>query len=213
MNPLSPARAARFITLEGIEGAGKSTAAPKLAAWLQQRGISVDVTREPGGTPLAEKLRGLLLERDSEGITPATETLLMFAARAAHVANRIRPQLAAGRWVLCDRFTDATRAYQGAGRGQDRAWIDQLEAQLLDGLKPDRTLLFDLPVAEGLARAQRRAGDTDRFESERHEFFERARAEYLAIARREPQRVRVLDARLPPEALLQAAQRALEDLL
>lgn len=213
MNDAIAARRGRFVTLEGIEGAGKSTAAGRLAAWLQQKGIVVELTREPGGTPLAEKLRVLLLERGEETITPQNETLLMFAARSLHVANRIEPALAAGRWVLCDRFTDATRAYQGGGRGLDLAWIDALNRQLLGELVPDRTLLFDLPVSDGLARARARTRTPDRFESERVEFFERVRAAYLAIAAREPERVRVLDARMPPGQLLSVAEQALEDLL
>ncbi|HTP38231.1 MAG TPA: dTMP kinase [Steroidobacteraceae bacterium] len=202
----------RFITLEGVEGAGKSTVISALEGWLRAQGRRVQRTREPGGTPLAEQLRELLLQRGSEQINPAAETLLMFAARAVHVDTLIRPAVQAGAWVLCDRFTDATRAYQGAGRGLERAWIDDLEQRVLGGLRPDRTLLFDLPVALGLARAAARAARPDRFESERVEFFERVRACYLALAADEPQRFRVLDAARPLPEVIAAAQQALADL-
>lgn len=202
-----------FITLEGGEGAGKSTLANGLAAALEARGVSVVSTREPGGTPLAERVRAVVLERGEETIDLAAETLLMFAARSIHLANRIRPALAAGQWVICDRFTDATYAYQGAGRGVPETLIDTLATTVQQGLWPDRTLLLDLPVEEGLARARRRGGDVDRFESERLAFFTRVREAYLRRAAAEPKRFRVLDARLPPPALLQAALDALKDWL
>jgi dTMP kinase len=186
----------RFITLEGIEGAGKSTVAKFVREWLQERGVRVCLTREPGGTPLAERVRGLVLDRQGEAITPVTETLLMFAARGLHVENLIRPALERGEWVICDRFTDATRAYQGAGRGVSSEWIEQLAAQVQRGLKPDCTLLLDLPVTTGLERVRQRSGaaPTDRFEEEPAKFFERVREAYLGLARAEPQRIRIVNA-------------------
>ena len=203
----------RFITLEGGEGAGKSTLAAGLAAELRRRGLRVDATREPGGTPLAERVRALVLERGEEPIDLTAETLLMFAARSIHLRNRIRPALAAGNWVLCDRFTDATYAYQGAGRGVATSLIDVLAGAVQQGLQPDRTLLLDLPVATGLARARARGATADRFESEREAFFTRVREAYLQRAVAEPQRFRVLDATLAPPALLQSALAALADWL
>ncbi|MDE2252601.1 MAG: dTMP kinase, partial [Gammaproteobacteria bacterium] len=176
----------RFITLEGIEGAGKSTVARALRAELEARGIEALLTREPGGTPLAESLRLLLLRRDGEVLNPVAETLLMFAARAVHLDNAIRPALAAGRWVICDRYTDASYAYQGGGRAVSAALIDQLAAAVHADFWPDRTLLLDLPVDAGLARARARPAAPDRFESEQRAFFERVRAAYLQRAAREP---------------------------
>jgi dTMP kinase len=188
----------RFITLEGIEGAGKSTVARLVCAWLERAGLRVHATREPGGTPLAERVRRIALEHGDEPLTPVTETLLMFAARALHVEGVIRPALASGAWVICDRFTDATRAYQGSGRGVDAALIETLARAVHGDLVPDCTLLLDLPVATGLARARARAGaHTDRFEAETGAFFERVRAGYLALARAEPRRFRVIDAAAP----------------
>jgi dTMP kinase len=203
----------RFITLEGIEGAGKSTVATALAAALRTHGVTVVATREPGGTPLAERLREVVLQRGAERISPEAETLLMFAARAVHVENLIRPALARGEWVICDRYTDATRAYQGGGRGVSAAFIETLSREVLGGFTPDLTLLLDLPVMTGLERAhaRRRAagdGDVDRFESETVAFFERVRARYLEIATAEPARVRVLDATRSAAALAQDAVAA-----
>jgi dTMP kinase len=182
----------RFITLEGVEGAGKSTSLAFIEALLRDAGLPLLVTREPGGTELGEAIRGLLLH-DHDAMTADTELLLMFAARAEHIARRIRPALDAGGWVLCDRFTDATYAYQGGGRGIPDARIAVLEDWVQGGLRPDLTLLFDIPVEAGLARAGGRARP-DRFEREALAFFERVRAHYLAAARREPQRFRVIDA-------------------
>jgi dTMP kinase len=206
--------AGRFITLEGIEGAGKSTAARFVREWLSARGLTVCLTREPGGTPLAERVRQLVLDRQGEAITPVTETLLMFAARGLHVQNLIRPALARGEWVVCDRFTDATRAYQGAGRGVNLALIDQLASAVQEGLQPDCTLLLDLPVAAGLERVRMRSGSvpSDRFEEEPAQFFERVRAAYLDIARAAPARVRIIDASRPLEAVQEQIARALEAL-
>jgi len=187
--------AARFITLEGIEGAGKSTVARMMGEWLTRHSVPVRLTREPGGTPLAERVRQIVLERGSEHLSPVTETLLMFAARGIHLENLIRPALGRGEWVVCDRFTDATRAYQGSGRGVDAKWIEALGTAVHGGLQPDCTLLLDLPVAVGLARARGRSGSSaDRFEAEVAAFFERVRAGYLEQAAREPRRIRVIDA-------------------
>jgi dTMP kinase len=190
----------KFITLEGIEGAGKSTIARFVCESLRARGLSVLATREPGGTPLAERVRQIVLERGTESLAPVTETLLMFAARALHVDNVIRPALARGEWIVCDRFTDATRAYQGSARGVQGALIEQLAQAVHGDLAPDLTLLLDLPVAAGLARARARtAAASDRFEAETVTFFEKVRAGYLAIARGEPARVKVIDAAAPLE--------------
>jgi dTMP kinase len=205
--------AMRFITLEGTEGAGKSTVARALEAELQRRGHEVLLTREPGGTPLAEALRGLLLSRGAERISAQAETLLMFAARAVHVDNAIRPALAAGHWVICDRFTDATYAYQGSGRAVSATLIDQLAAAVHADLWPVRTLLLDLPVTAGLERARARSGSPDRFESEHQEFFERVRENYLRRAALDPLRFRVIDARPDPAQVAAAALAAIADLL
>jgi dTMP kinase len=203
----------RFITLEGIEGAGKSTVAQLVSEWLASRGITARVTREPGGTPLAERVRRIVLERGPEIIAPRAETLLMFAARSIHVENLIRPALARGEWILCDRFTDATRAYQGYGRGMDSAWIEQLATAIHGDLQPDCTLLLDLPVEVGLERARGRSGvAADRFEAEAVEFFERVRQGYLLIARQEPKRVRVIDAAAALASVTDQVTRALESL-
>jgi dTMP kinase len=204
--------AGRFITLEGIEGAGKSTVARYIMEWLQARGVPAVLTREPGGTPLAEQVRELVLTPAAEPMPPAAELLLMFAARSIHLVNLIRPALARGEWVICDRFTDATRAYQGAGRGLDAASIESLAALVHADLLPDLTLLLDLPVAVGLARAQARRGQVDRFEQERGPFFERVRAAYLQLARAEARRFCVVDAErdLPQvQATVAAALEAL----
>ncbi len=190
--------AGRFVTLEGIEGAGKSTIARYVGEWLAAEGAAVRLTREPGGTPLAERVRQIVLERGVEPLSAVTETLLMFAARALHVENVIFPALRQGQWVVCDRFTDATRAYQGSGRGVDAALIDALAQAVHSQLTPDCTLLLDLPVAAGLSRARARgAGGADRFEAETVDFFERVRAGYLALAHREPGRIHVIDATAP----------------
>lgn len=181
-----------FITLEGGEGAGKTTSIAFVRKFLEQAGKKVLVTREPGGTPLGEKIRALLLE-GREGMHDETELLLMFAARAEHLARVVQPALAGGSVVVCDRFTDATYAYQGGGRGVAQTRIAALEEWVQQGLRPDLTLLLDIPVDQGLKRAGQRSAP-DRFEREAHEFFERVRQAYLAIAAREPQRVKVIDA-------------------
>jgi dTMP kinase len=179
----------RFVTFEGIDGAGKSTQIAFVEQWLRGRGVDVLLTREPGGTPIGEALRELILHRPMQ---PRTETLLMFAARCEHVLEVIEPALAAGGWVLCDRFTDATYAYQSGGRGIAEADVAALEAWVHPNLQPDLTLLFDLEpaiAAERLARAQR----SDRFEAEQRDFFGRVRAHYLARARAQPRRFFVVD--------------------
>ncbi|MBL8258990.1 MAG: dTMP kinase [Candidatus Competibacteraceae bacterium] len=187
----------RLIVVDGIEGGGKTTHLAFIRACLERDGRSVIATREPGGTALGEAVRELLLGHRGEGMAPSTETLLMFAARAEHLERVIRPALASGQWVLCDRFTDATYAYQGGGRGLSPDKIALLETWVQEGLQPDLTLLFDLPVALGLARAGRR-GAADRFERERQAFFERARSVYLERARRWPERYRIVDASRAP---------------
>lgn len=202
----------QFITLEGIEGAGKSSLQQALAQALTAGGRTMCTTREPGGTPLAEEIRTVTLARRQDGMPPATELLLMFAARAAHVAQKIEPALARGEWVLCDRFTDASRAYQGGGRGFDAAIIEQLAGIAHPGLEPDRTLLLDIAPEQGLARARARGEGGDRFEDERLAFFTRVRQRYLELAAAEPQRICVLDAAAPPAQVLQQALQALEDL-
>ncbi len=186
----------RLITLEGLEGVGKSTNMDFIQRKLQDAGIDVDVTREPGGTPLAEKIRELVLDTADESLPDLCELLLIFAARSAHLENRIRPALDHGRWVLCDRFTDATYAYQGGGRGLPIELIASLEDWIQSGLRPDLTILLDTPVEIGLQRIRERGG-TDRFESQRLEFFQRAREVYLSRAQQEPDRCVVVDASRP----------------
>ncbi|KIP88069.1 MULTISPECIES: dTMP kinase [Pseudomonas] len=197
-----------FITLEGPEGAGKSTNREYLAALLREQGVDVLLTREPGGTPLAERVRELLLAPSDERMASDTELLLVFAARAQHLAQVIVPALQRGAVVLCDRFTDATYAYQGGGRGLDVQRIAQLENFVQGALRPDLTLVFDLPVEVGLARAAAR-GRLDRFEQEGRDFFEAVRSTYLQRARAEPARYRILDA----AQSLEAVQRDLDALL
>ena len=188
--------APRFLTLEGIEGVGKSTQVAQLSRALNERGIAHVVTREPGGTPLAERIRDIVLASHDEAVPPMAELLLMFAARAVHLSNHVEPNLRAGRWVLCDRFIDATYAYQGGGRHLSLDDIRRLETMVLGARRPDLTVLLDAPVPQALQRArQRNAGAAaDRFESERTEFFERVRAAYLARALAEPQRIETVDA-------------------
>ncbi len=183
-----------FITMEGIEGVGKSTNLEFVRQYLCEHGEQVVITREPGGTEMGEKIRGLLLDHRNQKMADDTELLLMFAARAQHIAEVIEPALAAGKWVLCDRFTDATYAYQGGGRGIDIERIAQLEQWVQGALRPNITLLLDAPVAVGLARAAKRKQEPDRFEREKQDFFERIRAAYLALAAQHPNRYRVIDA-------------------
>jgi dTMP kinase len=192
MNTASP----RFLTVEGIEGVGKSTQVARLSQALSERGIAHVVTREPGGTPLAERIRDIVLNSRDEAVPPMAELLLMFAARAVHLSNHVEPNLRAGRWVVCDRFIDATYAYQGGGRHLSLDDIRRLETMVLGVRRPDLTVLLDAPVPQALQRArQRNAGAAaDRFESERAEFFERVRAAYLARAAAEPMRIETVDA-------------------
>lgn len=191
-----------FITIEGSEGAGKTTQLTFMRDFLERAGYPVTLTREPGGTLLGEELRALLLGHRNDGMALKTETLLMFAARAEHLERVIRPALAAGHWVLCDRFTDATYAYQGGGRGLPMAQIAVLEDWVQGDLRPDLTLLLDLPVAVGRARAGKRS-PADRFERETVEFFERVRVAYRDRAQQHPDRYRIVDA-APPIAIVRA---------
>lgn len=186
----------RFITFEGMDGAGKSTQIARTADWLRARGHAVLLTREPGGTPLGESLRALLLH---QAMHPDTEALLMFAARREHLAQVIEPALTRGEWVLCDRFTDASFAYQGGGRGLDKVRLEALEAWVQRGLQPGLTLLFDLPCEVAAQRLAASGGDPDRFEREQSDFFNRVRAAYLARAKADPRRMQVLDAARTPE--------------
>lgn len=198
-------KAGCFISFEGIDGAGKSTHVAACVDWLKARGLPVVLTREPGGSPLAEKLRALLLH---EEMSPVAESLLAFAAREDHVRTVIRPALAAGQWVVCDRFTDSTFAYQGGGAGVDCAWLASLQDQVHPGLQPARTYLFDLPpeVAEARRAAVREA---DRFEAKDTDYFGRVRGAYQARVAEEPARFLVLDARLSVETI---RQQLLDDL-
>lgn len=199
----------RFLTVEGIEGVGKSTQVARLSRALSERGIAHVVTREPGGTPLAEKIRDIVLHSRDEAVPPMAELLLMFAARAVHLSNHVEPNLRAGRWVVCDRFIDATYAYQGGGRHLSHDNIRQLEAMVLGARRPDLTVLLDTPVPQALHRAQQRnaGAAADRFESERTEFFERVRAAYLARAAAEPRRIETVDA---AQSVDEVAARILE---
>jgi len=190
----------RFITIEGGEGVGKTTNLDLVERLIRDSGHALVRTREPGGTPLAERIRELLLDPAHAGMADDCELLLVFAARAEHLARVIRPALEAGQWVLCDRFTDATYAYQGYGRGLSLERIAELERMVQGGLRPDLTLLLDVPVETGLARASAR-GELDRFEQEQQAFFERVREGYLARAAAEPERFRVIDAGQPLEAV------------
>jgi dTMP kinase len=193
------------LTVEGIEGVGKTTQMGRISTMLAERGIAHVVTREPGGTPLAEEIRDLVLKAREEALSDAAELLLMFAARSVHLRNLIEPNLSLGRWVLCDRFTDATYAYQGAGRGLEESSIRQLELLVQGTRRPDLTLLLDVPVQLGLQRARERNAAAgighadDRFEAQRQEFFERVRAAYLARAAAEPGRIEIIDARRPAD--------------
>lgn len=192
-------RQSRFITLEGGEGAGKSTVLAALREALAATGEEVVSTREPGGTPLAEQIRGLLLDTHHEPPTTDTELLLVFAARAQHVCETIVPALQRGAWVISDRFTDASYAYQGSARGGDVQFIAELERRVV-GIAPALTLLLDVPVSIGLQRARGR-GASDRIEGEREDFFERVRSGYLARASAQPERFRVIDATQPADVV------------
>jgi len=198
----------RLITLEGGEGAGKTSAIAAIRDRLQAAGHDVVLTREPGGTPLAERIRELLLGAQDEPLAAETELLLMFASRAQHVRQVVRPALRRGAFVISDRFTDSSYAYQGAGRGLDPEWIAALERRAV-GLVPGLTLLLDLDVREGRARTAGRDLWPDRIESEQDDFFERVRAGFRARAAGEPQRFRVIDAALPPAGVAAAVDAAI----
>jgi dTMP kinase len=201
-----------FITVEGGEGVGKSTNIDFISAQLRDSDIDLLVTREPGGTALGESLRGLLLDVRDEPVSAMAELLLIFAARAQHLSEVIEPALAKGQWVLCDRFTDATYAYQSGGRGLDPAHIRSLETLVQDGLRPDCTLLLDAPVGVGMERARGR-GELDRFEQEEADFFERVRATYLQLAAEGSGRYRLIDASRPLAAVQEELSRVVRDLL
>jgi dTMP kinase len=207
---LDPVARGRFITLEGGEGAGKSTQLKRLAARLQAEGREVVATREPGGSPGAESIRELVLKGAADRWSPVTETLLMYAARRDHIERVIAPALERGAWVVCDRFADSTRAYQGAAGGTDPELISALERHILGEVRPDLTLVFDLPVEEGLARAHARAGAEMRFESKGSAFHERLRAGFLEIARTEPERCAIIDATATMDAVEAAVWAAVQ---
>ncbi|MBT3813460.1 MAG: dTMP kinase [Gammaproteobacteria bacterium] len=185
--------AGRFITLEGGEGVGKTTNIAYIQGLLEEQNIPLLLTREPGGTTLAEHIRQLLLDKEQESIAEQTELLMMFAARAQHIKHVIKPALEQGTWVLCDRFTDATYAYQGGGRNMALSSIQWLENFVQGDLRPDLTLLLDAPVQLGMQRAKQR-GKLDRFESEKMAFFEQVRQSYLSIAAHQSERVKIIDA-------------------
>jgi dTMP kinase len=200
-----------LVTFEGIEGSGKSTQARRAAELCRVNGREVLLEREPGGTAIGKRLREVLLDPASRGLDPLSELLLMEADRRQHVSEVLGPALARGVLVLCDRFNDATFAYQGGGRGLSSEIVETIDRWTTGEVRPDRTLLFDCPVEVGLARARRRDGEaTPRFEAEDRPFHERVRAAYLAIARREPARVRVIDTTRPPDAVFEDVRRHLE---
>ena len=201
-----------FITVEGGEGVGKSTNMAFVEDYLSARGVDLVVTREPGGTRLGEDIRELLLQVRDESVSPMTELLLIFAARAQHINERIEPALAAGKWVLCDRFTDATYAYQSGGRGVDIDTVRQLEELVQGDLRPDYTLLLDAPVSIGMARARGR-GELDRFEQEALDFFERVRETYLQLARGASGRYRLIDASVSLAAVQRQLTAVCQELL
>jgi dTMP kinase len=202
----------KFITVEGIEGVGKSTNIDFLSSLIEAKGLSVVRTREPGGTPIAERIRALLLEHGEETMTDIAELLLFFAARSLHIHNAIKPALQAGQWVVCDRFTDASRAYQGSGRGFNQDTINTLADWVQEGLQPDLTILLDAPAEVGMDRAGRR-GAADRLEIEKTEFYARVRDGYLALADSEPERFAVIDASLSLDDVQAAISEKLTGLL
>lgn len=204
----------RFITFEGGEGAGKSTQVARLAAWLRASGMDLVHTREPGGSPGAEQIRDLVLNGAAERWSPLTETLLMYAARTDHLERTIRPALEAGKWVLCDRFADSSRAYQGAGGGVAQSFIEQLDATVVAADQPDLTLIFDLPVEIGLARALGRGGGSEvRFESKGEAFHQRLREGFAEIAAANPHRCRVIDASGDADAVFARVLEMIQPLL
>jgi dTMP kinase len=202
----------KFITVEGIEGVGKSTNVSFMQAAIEARGLQVLTTREPGGTPMAEQIRGLLLDHGNEPVPDIVELLLMFAARALHVNNVIKPALDENVWVICDRFTDTSRAYQGAGRGFPLSDIDRLADWVHADLQPDLTVLLDAPVKIGIGRAGQR-GEPDRIETEKADFFGRARDCYLSLAAAEPERFAVVDANRKLDAVRATVEKLMNDIL
>ena len=202
----------QFITIEGTEGVGKSTNMAFIEDWLKKAGKELVITREPGGTVLGEKLRTVLLDAKEQSMADDTELLLMFAARAQHLHEVIKPALTSGKWVLCDRFTDATYAYQGGGRGIEMSRIEQLEQWVQGDLRPDLTLIFDLPVNVGLERAGKRSAP-DRFELEKHDFFNKVRDTYLSRAAAQPGRYQVIDASPSINDVQQSIQSVLEKMV
>jgi dTMP kinase len=204
-----------FITFEGVEGSGKTTQIAAAVDHLRRRGREVVATREPGGTQVADRIRAILLDRDTAGLDPVAELLLLLAARAQHVAEAVRPALAAGKVVVCDRFADATVAYQGYGRGLDLARIAEINAWATGGLVPDLTVLLDLPVEEGLARARRRVGEAGgaegRFEDEAIAFHRRVREGYLALASAQPARIERVDASGTPDEVAARVRAVLQE--
>ena len=202
-----------FITFEGTEGVGKSTAIGLVSKYLTSLGIEHRVTREPGGTPLAEEIRNLLLAPREEPVDPTTELLMMFAARAQHLAGLIRPSLESGQWVLCDRFTDATYAYQGGGRNLNAAPVATLEGLVQGDLRPDRVFWLDAPVAKGMERLAERGDGRDRFETERERFFERVRAVYRERAEAQPDAYRRIDAARPLDEVEKTLYREIDSLV
>jgi dTMP kinase len=204
----------KFITLEGGEGVGKTTNIPFIKEYLKKQAIEVVVTREPGGTQLAEKIRALLLQNNNEeSVSDHAEILLIFAARAQHINHVINPALVAGNWVLCDRFTDATYAYQGGGRGMSRDAIAWLEDFVQGYLRPDLTLLLDMPVDAGMYRAKNRGGVIDRFESEHLQFFNQVRQIYLQQAQQYPDRIKIIKADQPLDSVQKDIIEELKHLL
>ncbi|MDG1693339.1 MAG: dTMP kinase [Porticoccaceae bacterium] len=202
----------RFITIEGTEGVGKTTNIEYIKQWLDANHISFINTREPGGTPLAEEIRELLLANREEKVCSKAELLMMFAGRAQHIDQVIEPQLAAGNWVLCDRFTDATYAYQGAGRAMGSELIASLETMVQGNMRPDLTLVLDVPVELGLERAGNRS-EPDRFELEKTDFFNRVRHAYLSMAEQNPQRYKIIDASKTLEVVQQQIANTLNNFL
>ena len=200
----------RFLAIEGVDGAGKSTQVPRVDEWLRRNGVKTFVTREPGGTPLGESLRALLLDPRFTGMSTSAELLVMFAARAEHLEKCIVPALAAGVWVLCERFTDATFAYQGGGRDVDPKRIAALEETVQGDVRPDLVLVLDVPVEVGLERSVRR-GAADRFERESIEFFRRVREVYLARAAEHPERYAVIDAGAEAETVTRCMVEAISE--
>lgn len=201
-----------FITVEGVEGVGKSTNMEFIATRLEAAGVDVLRSREPGGTPMAERIREMLLEHGDEPLPDLAELLLFFASRTLNIENAIRPALAAGTWVLCDRFTDASRAYQGAGRGLDMERINTLAEWAHGDLNPDKTVLLDAPAEVGMQRAEKR-GETDRLESEQMSFYKRVRQQYLSLAKNEPERFAVIDASLPLAAVQEQIATIIDQLI